>query len=57
VTLVGGSASDGEVVDVVASELADLDLAVARGDVLARHGPRAAVAVGLVLAFAGAADR
>jgi Diol dehydratase reactivase ATPase-like domain/DD-reactivating factor swiveling domain len=52
VTLVGGSAADGEVVDVVAAELADLDLAVARGDVLGRHGPRAAVAVGLVLAFA-----
>jgi hypothetical protein len=52
VTLVGGSASDGEVVDSVAAELADLDVAVARGDVLGRHGPRAAVAVGLVLAFA-----
>jgi hypothetical protein len=52
VTLVGGSACDGEVVDVVAAELADRDLAVARGDVLGRHGPRAAVAVGLVLAFA-----
>jgi diol dehydratase reactivase alpha subunit len=52
VTLVGGSASDGEVVDVVAAELEDLDVAVARGDVLGRHGPRAAVAVGLVLAFA-----
>jgi hypothetical protein len=52
VTLVGGSACDGEVVDAVAAELADLDVAVARGDVLGRHGPRAAVAVGLVLAFA-----
>jgi hypothetical protein len=57
VTLVGGSASDGEVVDVVAAELADLDVAVARGDVLGRHGPRAAVAVGLVLAFAEADGR
>ena len=53
VTLVGGSACDSEVVDAVAAELADLDVAVARGDVLGRHGPRAAVAVGLVLAFAG----
>jgi hypothetical protein len=53
VTLVGGSAADGEVVDAVAAELADLDVAVARGDVLGRHGPRAAVAVGLVLAHAG----
>jgi hypothetical protein len=52
VTLVGGSAADGEVVDIVAAELADLDVAVARGDVLGRHGPRAAVAVGLVLAGA-----
>lgn len=51
VTLVGGSACDGEVVDAVAASLADLDVAVARGDVLGRHGPRAAVAVGLVLAF------
>lgn len=55
VTLVGGSAADGEVVEVVAAELADLDVAVARGDVLGRHGPRAAVAVGLVLAFASGA--
>ena len=52
VTLVGGSACDGEVVDAVAASLADLDVAVARGDVLGLHGPRAAVAVGLVLAFA-----
>lgn len=52
VTLVGGSACDPEVVDAVAVELADLDVAVGRGDVLARHGPRAAVAVGLVLAYA-----
>ena len=50
VTLVGGSACDAEVVDAVAAELADLDVAVARGDVLGAHGPRAAVAVGLVLA-------
>jgi diol dehydratase reactivase alpha subunit len=57
VTLVGGSACDGEVVDAVAVELADLDVAVARGDVLGRHGPRAAVAVGLVLAFAGRGGR
>ncbi len=53
VTLVGGSACDGEVVDAVAAEIADLDVAVARGDVLGRHGPRAAVAVGLVLAYSG----
>jgi hypothetical protein len=52
VTLVGGSACDPEVVDAVAAELADLDVAVARGDVLGRHGPRAAVAVGLVLSAA-----
>ena len=57
VTLVGGSAVDGEVVDVVAAELDDLDVAVARGDVLGRHGPRAAVAVGLVLAFAAGSGR
>lgn len=50
VTLVGGSAADGEVLDLMAAELAELDVAVARGDVLGRHGPRAAVAVGLVLA-------
>lgn len=53
VTLVGGSACDPEVVDAVAAELEDLDVAVARGDVLGRHGPRAAVAVGLVLASHG----
>lgn len=52
VTLVGGSATDHEVVEEVAAGLADLDVAVARADVLGRHGPRAAVAVGLVLAFA-----
>ena len=44
---------DPEVVDAVAAQLADLDVAVARGDVLGRHGPRAAVAVGLVLARVG----
>ena len=51
-TLVGGCASDPEVIDAVAAELGDLDVAVARGNVLGRHGPRAAVAVGLVLAYA-----
>ena len=50
--LVGGCAEDGEVVDEVALALADLDLAIARGDVLGQHGPRAAVAVGLVLLHA-----
>ena len=54
VTLVGGSACDSEIVDAVAAELVDLDVAVARGDVLGRNGPRAAVAVGLVLAHARA---
>jgi hypothetical protein len=57
VTLVGGSAADGEVVDVVAAELDERDVAVARGDVLGRHGPRAAVAVGLVLTFADGSRR
>jgi diol dehydratase reactivase alpha subunit len=52
VLLVGGCATDGEVLDVIAAELEGHDLAVARGNVLGRHGPRAAVAVGLVLAFA-----
>lgn len=52
ITLVGGSATDGEVVDVVAADLSDLDVAVARGNVLGTNGPRAAVAVGLVLAYA-----
>jgi hypothetical protein len=55
VTLVGGCAADPEIVDAVAVELEPLDVAVARGDVLGRHGPRAAVAVGLVLAHAAAA--
>jgi hypothetical protein len=57
VLLVGGSACDAEVVDSVAAELVELDVAVARGDVLGRYGPRAAVAVGLVLAYAGANGR
>ncbi len=52
VLLIGGCAADPEVVDVVAGELEERDLTVARGDVLGRHGPRAGVAVGLVLAFA-----
>ena len=50
--LIGGCATDHEVLDVVAGELEEHDLAVARGNVLGRHGPRAAVAVGLVLTFA-----
>lgn len=53
--LVGGCAEDQEVVDEVSLALADLDLAIARGDILGRHGPRAAVAVGLVLLHAEAA--
>src|SRR5439155_587393 len=52
VLLVGGCACDGEVLDVVAGALEEHDVAVARGNVLGRHGPRAAVAVGLVLTFA-----
>ncbi len=52
VLLIGGCAADPEVLDVVAGELDGRDLAVARGNVLGRHGPRAGVAVGLVLAFA-----
>jgi hypothetical protein len=52
VLLVGGCAVDHEVLDIVAGELEGQDLAVARGNVLGRHGPRAAVAVGLVLTFA-----
>ena len=55
VTLVGGCAGDPEVIEAVAAELGDLDVAVARGNVLGRHGPRAAVAVGLVLAYAAGA--
>jgi Diol dehydratase reactivase ATPase-like domain/DD-reactivating factor swiveling domain len=49
--LVGGCATDGEVLDLVAAEVEDRDLAIARGNILGRHGPRAAVAVGLVLSF------
>ena len=50
--LVGGCAEDAEIVSEVSLALADLDLAIARGDVLGEHGPRAAVAVGLVLLHA-----
>ena len=50
--LVGGCAEDAEIVSEVSLALADLDLAIARGDVLGEHGPRAAVAVGLVLLYA-----
>jgi hypothetical protein len=57
VLLIGGCASDHEVLDVVAGELEELDLALARGNVLGRHGPRAAVAVGLVLTFVNAGAR
>jgi hypothetical protein len=49
--LVGGCATDGEVLDLVAAGVEDRDLAIARGNILGRHGPRAAVAVGLVLSF------
>jgi Diol dehydratase reactivase ATPase-like domain/DD-reactivating factor swiveling domain len=57
VLLVGGCAVDHEVFDVVAGELEGQDLTVARGNVLGRHGPRAAVAVGLVLTFARGGGR
>ncbi len=46
--LVGGCAEDAEVVGEVALALADLDLAIARGDVLERPGRRGAVSVGRV---------
>jgi Diol dehydratase reactivase ATPase-like domain/DD-reactivating factor swiveling domain len=52
VLLVGGCASDPEVVDEVAATLEEGGAVVARGDVLGRHGPRAAVACGLVLLHA-----
>ena len=42
---------------MVAGELEGHELAVARGNVLGRHGPRAAVAVGLVLTFARGGGR
>ena len=57
VLLVGGCAADHEVLDIVAAELEGQDLAVARGNVLGRHGPRAAVAVGLVLTLARGGGR
>jgi diol dehydratase reactivase alpha subunit len=57
VLLVGGCASDHEVLEIVAGELEGVDLAIARGNVLGRHGPRAAVAVGLVLTFADGGAR
>jgi hypothetical protein len=57
VLLIGGCAADQEVVDVVAGELEERDLAVARGNVLGRYGPRAGVAAGLVLAFSRGAGR
>jgi hypothetical protein len=57
VMLVGGCASDPEVPDIVASELEREDVAVARANVLGRHGPRAAVAVGLVLTFVAGGAR
>ncbi len=57
VLLVGGCAADHEVLDVIAAELESQDLTVARGNVLGRHGPRAAAAVGLVLTFAGGGAR
>jgi hypothetical protein len=55
VVLAGGCAVDQETVEEIAAALADLEIAVARADVLGRHGPRAAVAVGLVRAAAGRA--
>ena len=55
--LVGGCATDAEVLDLVAAEVEDRDLTIARGNVLGRHGPRAAVAVGLVLTFAQGGGR
>jgi Diol dehydratase reactivase ATPase-like domain/DD-reactivating factor swiveling domain len=58
ILVVGGCATDDEVIDLVSMELEEgQDLAVARGDVLGRHGPRAAVAVGLVLTFAQGGGR
>jgi hypothetical protein len=57
VLLAGGCAADAEVLDIVSGALEEHDVAVARANVLGRHGPRAAVAVGLVLAFARGGGR
>ncbi len=49
VVMVGGSALDFEVPDLINEALSKYNIVAGRGDVLKRFGPRAAVATGLVL--------
>jgi len=53
VVLVGGSALDFEVPDMVTDALAQYGVVAGRGNIRGLEGPRNAVATGLVLAYAG----
>ncbi|MTV47992.1 diol dehydratase reactivase subunit alpha [Heliobacillus mobilis] len=53
VVMVGGSALDFEVADMVADALAEYGIVCGRGNIRGTEGPRNAVATGLVLSYSG----
>jgi diol dehydratase reactivase alpha subunit len=56
VVLVGGSALDFEVADMVSDALAEYGIVCGQGNIRGSEGPRNAVATGLVLSYAGGKD-
>ncbi len=53
VVLVGGSAKDFEIPEMLTQELSDYRIVCGRGNIRGTEGPRNAVATGLVLSYAG----
>ena len=53
VVLVGGSAQDFEIPEMLTEEFANYRIVCGRGNIRGTEGPRNAVATGLVLSYAG----
>ena len=53
VVLVGGSAEDFEIPEMLMEELSELRIVCGRGNIRGEEGPRNAVATGLVLSYIG----
>ena len=53
VVLVGGSAEDFEIPEMLMEEFADYRIVCGRGNIRGSEGPRNAVATGLVLSYLG----
>lgn len=57
VVLVGGSAEDFEIPEMLMEELANYRIVCGRGNIRGKEGPRNAVATGLVMSYVGEKDR